>query len=65
MKGTYKSWTSLAAFLLVLLLAVMADGLMEALGPGWFMVVGLAVLGAAWGLVEVGERPEGGGANDQ
>lgn len=58
MKGAYKSWTSLAAFLLVLLLAAMADGLMEALGLGWCLVVGLAVLGAAWGLVEVdGRRP--------
>ncbi len=52
MKGTYKSWTSLAAFLLVMLLAAMADGLMEALGPWWFLVVSLAALGAAWGLVE-------------
>lgn len=43
-------WTSLAAFLLVLLFAGAADGLMEILGPAGFLAVGAPVLGAAWAL---------------
>jgi len=54
MKGTYKNWTSLAAFLLVLLLAAAADGLMEALEPGQTLAIGLAVLGAACWLAGAG-----------
>lgn len=45
-----RRWTSLASFLLVLLLAGAADGLMEALGPEGFLVVGLGVLALAWAL---------------
>jgi len=56
-----KSWTSLAAFLLIMLFASAADGLMEALGLGWFMAVGLVVMGVARGLVEVDVHLEGGG----
>lgn len=48
-----EQWTSLAAFMLILLLAGAADGLMEALGPAGFLLVGGAVLGAAWALTEV------------
>ncbi len=55
-----KSWTSLAAFLLLMLLASAADGLMEAFGPVLFMVIGLAVCGAAWALIEMGNAPGGG-----
>ncbi len=51
-----KSRTSLAAFLLILLFASAADGLMGALGLEWFMVVGLAVMAVACGLVEVDGR---------
>lgn len=51
-----KSWTSLTAFLLVLLLALFADGLMDKLGPPGFLAVGGAVLALAWGLVRTGER---------
>lgn len=46
-------WTSLASFMLILLFAGAADGLMDALGPVWFLVVGAAVMGAARALVEV------------
>ncbi len=56
-----KSWASLAAFLLILLFASAADGLMEALGLGWFMVVGLAVMAVTWRLAEADELLEGGG----
>lgn len=45
-----RRWTSLASFLLVFLLAGAADGLMEALGPEGFLVVGTAVLALAWAL---------------
>lgn len=45
-----RRWTSLVSFLLVLLLAGAADGLMEALGPEGFLGVGLAVLALAWAL---------------
>ncbi len=55
-----KSWTSLAALLLILLFASAADGVMDALGLGWCLVIGLAIMGAAWGLVEVGGLQEGG-----
>lgn len=46
-------WTSLAAFMLILLFAGAADGLMDALGPAGFLPSGAAVLGAAWALTEV------------
>jgi len=52
-KWMNKSWTSLAAFLLILLFASAADGLMDSLGPGRFMAIGLVIMGVAWGLVEV------------
>lgn len=45
-----RQWTSLASFLLVLLLAGAADGLMETLGPKGFLASGLAVLALAGGL---------------
>lgn len=44
--------TSLASFLLVLLFAAAADGLMEALEPVGFLVIGTAVMGTAWALSE-------------
>lgn len=49
-------WTSLAAFLLVLLFAGAADGLMDVLGAVWFLVVGALVMGAAWALVRRAEQ---------
>ena len=49
-----KNWTSLTAFLLVLLLAGAADGLMDALGMPGFLAVLAAVLGMARLLVESG-----------
>lgn len=49
-----KNWTSLTAFLLVLLLAGAADGLMDALGTPGFLAVSAAVLGMARLLVESG-----------
>ncbi len=55
-----KSWTSLAAFLLLLLFASAADGLMETLGMGWFMVVSLVVIAVAWCLIEADGLLEGG-----
>lgn len=47
-----RQWTSLAAFMLILLFAAAADGLMEALEPTGFLVVGTAVMGVAWALNE-------------
>ena len=44
-------WTSLAAFLALLLYAGAADGLMERLGPAGFAAVGAAVMAAGWRLV--------------
>ena len=41
-------WTSLAAFLMVLLFVGASDGLMEAFGPIGFSVIGAAVMSAAW-----------------
>lgn len=55
-------WTSLAGFLLVLLFAGAADGLMDKLGPGRFLAAGLAVLGAAWAL---GRHGAMGGTEDE
>lgn len=53
-----RRWTSPASFLLVLLLAGAADGLMEALGPEGFLAVGLAVLSLAWALSDFnGKEP--------
>ena len=49
-----KNWTSLTAFLLVLLLAGAADGLMDALGMPGFLAVSAAVLGMAGLLAERG-----------
>ena len=50
-----KKRTSLAAFLLILLFAGAADGLMDALGPAGFLCVGSAVMGVAWALVNEGK----------
>ena len=47
-----QEWTSIVAFLLVLLFAAAADGLMEALEPVGFLAAGAAVMGAAWALSE-------------
>lgn len=47
-------WTSLTAFLLVLLFAGAADGLMDVLGPGWFLAAGALVMGLAWALERIG-----------
>lgn len=44
--------TSLASFLLILLFAAAADGLMEALEPIGFLAAGAVVMGAAWALNE-------------
>lgn len=53
-----RRWTSLASFLLVLLLAGAADGLMEALGPEGFLAAGAAVLTLAWALADFnGKEP--------
>lgn len=41
-------WTSLAAFMMILLFAAAADGLMDALGPNVFLAVGALVMGLAW-----------------
>ena len=57
-----RRWTSLAGFLLVLLFAGAADGLMDKLGPGRFLAAGLAVMGAAWALGRCGAR---GGTEDE
>ena len=51
-----KNWTSLAAFVLVLLLAGAADGLMDALGMPGFLAVSAAALGTAFALVQAGEE---------
>lgn len=48
-----KKRTTLAAFMLLLLFAGAADRIMDALGPGWFLAIGAAVMGTAWTLVEV------------
>ena len=44
--------TSLASFLLILLFAAAADGLMDVFGPRRFLVVGAVVMGAAWALLD-------------
>ena len=46
-----KRWTSLAAFLLLLLFSGAADGLMEALGLAGFLATGVPVMALAWALV--------------
>lgn len=51
-----KKWTSLAAFMLILLFAGAADGIMDALGLVWFAVAGAVVMGAAWAMVKVGQE---------
>jgi len=53
-----RRWTSLAAFMLILLFSAAADGLMDVLGPGLFLVVGTVVMGAAWALMEYKEVQE-------
>lgn len=53
-----RRWTSLAALMLILLFAGAADGLMDALGPLLFCVVGAAVMGATWALTEYKEVQE-------
>lgn len=47
-----RRWTSFAAFMLILLFSAAADGLMDALGPRRFLVVGAVVMGAAWALLD-------------
>lgn len=47
--------TSLMALMSILLFAAAADGLMEALGPGGFLVAGVMVMVLAWVLVEEGQ----------
>lgn len=47
--------TSLAAFLLILLFAGAADGLMEAFGLTGFLPVCAVVIGVAWALVRFEE----------
>lgn len=44
-------WASLAAFMMILLFAAAADGLMDALGANVFLAVGALVMGLAWILV--------------
>lgn len=51
----HMKWTSLAAFMLILLFAGAADGLMDLLGPALFMVAGSPVIGLAWALVRRSE----------
>lgn len=46
-------WTRLESFMLIVLFAGAADGLMDKLGLMWFLIVGAVVMGAAWALVEV------------
>ena len=53
-----RQWTSLAAFLLILLFAGAADGLMDLLGLAGYLAVGSAVMAAAWALVEYGREAE-------
>lgn len=48
-------WTILAAFMLILLFAGAADGLMDVLGPALFMADGSLVMGLAWVLVRRAE----------
>lgn len=48
-----KHWTSFTAFMVILLFAGALDGLMDVLGLGLSMVVGLAVMALAWVLVEL------------
>lgn len=45
--------TSLAALLLILLIAAAADGIMDAFGPNVFLAAGALVMGLAWRLVEI------------
>lgn len=52
-------WTSLAAFLALLLYAGAADGLMELLGPAGFAAVGAAVMAACWRLAGRKEEAHG------
>ena len=47
-------WTSLAAFMMILMFAAAADGLMDVLGPNVFLPVGALVMGLGWYLVGVG-----------
>lgn len=46
------------AFCLILMLAVMADGLMDALGPVGFLLVGAVVMALTWALVRIGDRTD-------
>ena len=52
--STASRWTSLAAFLLILLFAGAADGIMEAIGPPGFLLASTVVIGATWVLAEIG-----------
>ena len=53
-----RRWTSLAAFMLILLFAAAADWLMDALGPGLFLAVSTVVMGTAWALNEKAVCPD-------
>lgn len=46
------------AFLLVMLLAMGADGIMEAFGPVKFLLIGAAVMAVAYILIRWGEASE-------
>ena len=46
------------AFLLVMLLAMGADGIMEAFGPVKFLLIGATVLGVSYILIRWGEADE-------
>lgn len=48
-------WASLVALMSILLFAAAADGLMDTLGPGGFLVAGVMVMVLAWVLVEEGQ----------
>lgn len=51
-EAIHMRWTSFAAFMLILLFAGAADGLMDALGPNVFLAIGALVMGLALYLEE-------------
>lgn len=51
----HMKWTSLAAFMMILLFSAAADGIMDAMGPNGFMAACVLVMGMAWILVRRGE----------
>lgn len=52
-----KRWTSLAAFVSILLFSVVSDSLMEAVGPVKFLLLSAILMGHAWRVLEI-ERTE-------